>query len=209
MVILALGQAPDPENVDAVLASAISRVNSDSLMTEVPGVFAGGDFVTGPSTIIEAVAEGRAAAAAIHRYLGETFAAGTTWPGIEDLEVEPIGSELILAPVRLERGLQLDNEVEQTLLEPDAMAEGLRCLFCGLVPVITFDKCTACQECALICPVECIDRVALSEDGSTRAVAGIGDVVVYEIDSDQCIRCGRCFRVCPTGAIVVDGFEWK
>jgi glutamate synthase (NADPH/NADH) small chain len=40
-------------------------------MTNVPGVFAGGDVVRGPSLVVHAVRDGRKAAAGIHRYLTE------------------------------------------------------------------------------------------------------------------------------------------
>jgi formate dehydrogenase beta subunit len=44
------------------------EVNPNTLETSIPGVFAGGDAVTGPATIIEAIAAGQRAAAAIHKY---------------------------------------------------------------------------------------------------------------------------------------------
>ncbi|MCC6381565.1 MAG: FAD-dependent oxidoreductase [Dehalococcoidia bacterium] len=210
MVVLAIGQAADPEDVDAKLAPVLPKVDRDNLMTEVPGVFAGGDFVTGPSTIIEAVAHGQAAAAAIHRYLGATFAHDADW--------QPLPASHMTLTEKVpasERGLNghnvlaLDREVEQTLTRREAMAEGLRCLYCGLVPEVTFDLCTACQACALVCPVDCIIPLALDEDGNTRPTESFRDVVVYKITSDQCIKCGRCFGVCPTGAIVVEGFTWE
>lgn len=210
MVILALGQAPDPENVDAKLAPVLPQVDDATLMTEVPGVFAGGDFVTGPSTIIEAVAHGSAAAAAIHRYLGETYAPDARWPEVEAWQLLPLESALPAdAPIGGNGGLRLDREVELTLSEDAAMADGLRCLYCGLVPTVIFDACTACQACALVCPVDCIRRVALDDSGETRPIESIRDVIVYEITSDACITCGRCFGACPTGAIVVEGFKWQ
>lgn len=43
-------------------------MNDNSLSTNVPGVFAGGDFTTGPSTVIQAIASGRRAALAIDKY---------------------------------------------------------------------------------------------------------------------------------------------
>jgi glutamate synthase (NADPH/NADH) small chain len=45
-----------------------TRTNADQ-MTSVPGVFAGGDVVRGPSLVVHAVHDGRKAAAGIHRYL--------------------------------------------------------------------------------------------------------------------------------------------
>jgi NADH-quinone oxidoreductase subunit F len=48
-------------------------VDSNTLATNVPGVFAGGDFVTGPGMVIDASAAGRRAAIAISKYLkGDT-----------------------------------------------------------------------------------------------------------------------------------------
>jgi glutamate synthase (NADPH/NADH) small chain len=41
-------------------------------MTSVPGVFAGGDVVRGPSLVVHAVRDGRRAAEGIHRYLSAT-----------------------------------------------------------------------------------------------------------------------------------------
>ena len=89
-----------------------------------------------------------------------------------------------------------------------AVSDSLRCLYCGPVPYVVFDSCTACQECALVCPVECIARVALNSDNSTREIEGPTDIIVYEISGEECIRCGRCFGACPARAIVVEGFTW-
>jgi len=71
-VILAIGQAPDlsflREKTDVLGGRAIA-VDPMTMETSLPGVFAGGDAVSGPATVIEAVAAGKIAAASIDRYL--------------------------------------------------------------------------------------------------------------------------------------------
>jgi len=73
-IIISIGQAPDmsflPE--DSQLERALwgsLAVDENTLATNVPGVFAGGDFTTGPTFVIRAIASGRRAALAIDKYL--------------------------------------------------------------------------------------------------------------------------------------------
>ena len=173
-------------------------------MTPIDGVFSAGDFVSGASTIIEAVGAGRATAASIHRYLHTRFAPDANWP--EPAETVPLTAAFSPAPNGLHppAGLSFDHEVEQTLHERDAVADALRCLFCGLLPTVILEACTACHACAVICPVDPLHRVAVTESGAIGELTGDRDVLGYQVWPDECIRCGRCFMVCPTGAIVVD-----
>jgi NADH-quinone oxidoreductase subunit F len=73
-VIAAVGQAPDLSFLPP--GSALERtrwerlaVDENRLATNVPGVFAGGDFVSGPGMVIEAIAAGRRGAIAMDKYL--------------------------------------------------------------------------------------------------------------------------------------------
>jgi len=71
-IILAIGQYTDEnllkENgIEVKKGSAV--VDEVTLMTNIPGVFAGGDLVLGPSTVIESIAQGRIAAIMIDQYL--------------------------------------------------------------------------------------------------------------------------------------------
>ncbi len=72
MVILAIGAIPDlslfPKDIEVAEGNTIA-VDPDTLETSLAGVFAGGDVVLGPATVIEAVVAGRRAAVSIHRYL--------------------------------------------------------------------------------------------------------------------------------------------
>ncbi len=73
-VIAAVGQAPDLSFLPPDSALERTRwerlaVDENRLATNVPGVFAGGDFVTGPGMVIEAIAAGRRGALAIDKYL--------------------------------------------------------------------------------------------------------------------------------------------
>jgi NADH-quinone oxidoreductase subunit F len=77
-VIAAVGQAPDLSFLPPDSALERTRwerlvVDDNRLATNVPGVFAGGDFITGPGMVIEAIAAGRRSAIAIDKYLkGDT-----------------------------------------------------------------------------------------------------------------------------------------
>lgn len=73
-VIIAVGQRPNKtipqttEGLDVSRRGTIS-VNSKTYATSIPGVYAGGDVVSGAATVISAMAAGKNAAKSIHEYI--------------------------------------------------------------------------------------------------------------------------------------------
>ena len=71
-MILAIGEAPDtsflPKGIEVTSQNTIT-VDPITLQTSLPGIFAGGDVVSGPATVMEAIVAGRRAASSIDEYL--------------------------------------------------------------------------------------------------------------------------------------------
>ena len=124
------------------------QVNSITLETGVKGVFAGGDMVTGPGTIVESMAHGRKAAISIDRYLhGEDLLQGRESEGTQ---ISPLRS-LLPYSKRMERET-LPNMVKPlspSLTMEEAMEEARRCLNCA--------GCSDCGECARACQPKAVN----------------------------------------------------
>ncbi len=139
LVIAAIGQAPEvPESFGIPVRRGLVEVNSETLSTSVSGVFAGGDAVTGPASVVEAIASGKKAAASIHRYLGgQGFL--NDMPEVGQLNSQ-LGREEGFASVSrvAVRSLPASDraktfgEVDLGYDEALAVAEAKRCLQCDL-----------------------------------------------------------------------------
>ncbi|MEW6376320.1 MAG: FAD-dependent oxidoreductase [Thermodesulfobacteriota bacterium] len=118
------------------------QVNPLSLETDLKGVFAGGDAVTGPGTIIESMAQGRKAAISVDRYLrGEDLMSGRE---MEGKQISPFRT-LLPDSKRAEREVLPDmvRPLRPGLTLDEAAEEAKRCLNCG--------GCSDCGECAKYC----------------------------------------------------------
>jgi len=74
VAIEAIGNRPAAESPDwyprvKLTGDNLIKVNPKTGRTSVKGIFAGGDIVRGPALVVQAVADGKTAARAIHRYL--------------------------------------------------------------------------------------------------------------------------------------------
>jgi NADPH-dependent glutamate synthase beta subunit-like oxidoreductase len=143
MLILAIGQAADLswQTVSQLKVSGLGtiEVNPSTMETSVPGVFACGDIVKGPASIVEALASGRQAAFAIDKYLGGT---GTLedrfvdvekpnpWLGKMEKFAYKQSVQMPCLPVEKRMGNFL--EVELGYDEKMAREEASRCLRCDL-----------------------------------------------------------------------------
>ncbi len=117
-----------------------SRVEADrlTLATSLPGVFAGGDVVLGPATVVEAIGQGRRAAEAIERWLHPELEIPFPWWAERELDAAfdpeaPVSDAARARPAKADPGARarsLTEEVEQTLSEQAAIAEAGRCLRC-------------------------------------------------------------------------------
>ncbi|MBX3647932.1 MAG: FAD-dependent oxidoreductase [Rhodocyclaceae bacterium] len=144
LVIAAIGQYPNKYEGFGVQTNDKGRitVRADSMLTSKPGVYAGGDCVLGPSTLIESVAQGRIAAAAIDSQLGGD--GDIEEKLLPDWDTDPhIGRDEGFNQVKRFHPTFIDpasrnnwNEVELGFNAETAQAEALRCLKCNLAAKI-------------------------------------------------------------------------
>ncbi|MCU7871501.1 MAG: FAD-dependent oxidoreductase [Candidatus Thiodiazotropha sp. (ex Lucinoma borealis)] len=216
-LLLAIGQKTVNDYLDRPLDLdrwGNVRIGDDG-MTSVKGLFAAGDYVSGPTTAIEAVGHGRRTALNMDTWLmGHPRRKQVV--KIEPVE-EPLRErhfdfierqEMPCEPVdkRVEKP---GTEVETGLDMEHAREEAKRCYLCYLCYQIDVDRCIYCRACIEVAPRDCIklvEGVAIKDDGSygelmeTREWDRVGAIWV---DNNECIRCGACYKVCPTRCISI------
>jgi len=213
-ILFGIGEMPDvsflPEEVEVARGNRIV-VDEVTLETKLPSVFAGGDAVTGPASVIEAIAAGKKTAVSIDRYInGLDIKAGRTQ---EVPEIAWVSEENVLkkklrqAMPCLEPVERVDcfKEVELGLTPKAGISEAHRCLFCG--------PCSECLETEELCEA---DHVLIDEDrciacANCEKICEYGAIKVEKsvakADSFLCKGCGTCIAECPAEAIAMENFS--
>ena len=205
-VISAIGQVPDVPS-DFMMRktdSGLLEASQDTLATRATGIFAGGDAVTGPASVIAAIAAGRKAAAAIDKYLGGKGKIDQTLAKPEK-EVRPLmasvpGERRPIASLPVAERLGGFTEVELSLSEQAAVDEASRCLGCDLAIVADPTKCVGCTLCQLRCSFK-FNKVFQPSQAKIR-IEKLGAGVAHNISfADECQSCGLCARYCLYGVL--------
>jgi putative selenate reductase len=214
-IISAIGQRPDrapfentgTENTGIVFGRNGAIETAGNCRTGERGVYAGGDAVTGPATVVQACADGRRAAEAICAELGVALPESPRPP-------QPAGEELAAirrARVRktfrnrephLSRDLRAGFElVETTLGEAEAVAEAKRCLQCASVCGKCVDVCPNRANYSVVTPPVSVLLPKLRVVGGSLRSGAMeplsitqGSQIVH-ID-DFCNECGNCGAFC-------------
>jgi formate dehydrogenase (NADP+) beta subunit len=214
-LIIAIGQTPDVPDAFGIETNGDNtlRVDHDTLAAGRQGVWAGGDAVTGPATVIEAIAAGRKAAAAIDKYLGGkgiideklTRARRIAASDAEDFSDKSRIEIPCLAP---EQRTGNFDETEFGLTEPSAVEESNRCLHCG-------EGITA--RCRYACPAGIniplyVDFIKKGRYEDALAVIrekvpfpGVLGRICTSPCEKACTGCAMCVPYCPMNAIGTDG----
>lgn len=154
-VLAAVGQQVDldllpPRSRDRLTRAQRVVVDEATSMTRLSGIFAAGDMVSGPATVIEAIASGHRSAESIRHFIEEGV------PGVREQhperdapleyglqDVPPLEAERIVPPQSPTASESGFHEVEQAFTTRQAVAEARRCLRCG--------PCGDCRTCATTC----------------------------------------------------------
>ncbi len=221
MVIAAIGQAPDAGFVTEKSGIEFTKwgtiiVDPESFTTSKEGVFAGGDFITGPRNAIEVIGDGRKAARAIDKYLSGGKERRFVYTLMEKDPVRKVsGYEAISRQeqdsVEMGERWEIEKEVELGFSKENAAKEADRCLLCHYNIFIDADKCVLCGGCIDICPQDCIMMVSrdkIEAEGVRNGAVPDDWDAVMAIDEEQCIRCGLCVKRCPVDAIKMQRFSY-
>jgi NADPH-dependent glutamate synthase beta subunit-like oxidoreductase len=159
-VIVAIGQTQDAEFFE-MGALDTGKADPLTLQTADESIFMAGDVISGPTTVIEAMANGRQAADSIDRFLnGEHLRYGREYIGPVETDFEIDTSRAIeterlkISPYRLEEKNDF-NELEHGIDEQTARQEAKRCLSCG-EPFGKYRTCWFCLPCEVDCPHEAL-----------------------------------------------------
>jgi NADPH-dependent glutamate synthase beta subunit-like oxidoreductase len=202
-VISAIGQRVDSECLQHITGLNWTRretmqANMVSMETAVPGIFAGGDAVTGPATVVEAIGAGKRAAEAVDRYLS-----GMPQPKMPPVPVRRMRTEWTEVPantkmtlrrpemplLNIERRRTTFQQVELGYSENSVREESRRCLRC--------DICLRCGTCVEVCR----DKMGINALEFGFLNFDHPRPTDFRITAERCILCGACAANCPNAAI--------
>ncbi len=162
LVVFAVGQTANlqliPKGVRTTPQGTIDT-DPNTLATSLPGVFAGGDAVSGPAAVVQAIADGKKASIFINRYLR-----GHDLGSYRDKEFKVVGNlpgdrieikeriETATLPVKNRRSTF--DEIKIPLSKDSVFNEVSRCMTCGSKAYVPYDDCMTCFQCEMECPVE-------------------------------------------------------
>lgn len=238
-VLLAIGQRADFTFLKGleelkVTPRGVVEVNPQTNETNLPGVFAAGDIVTGPRLFIDGIASGQKAARGVHDYINgkrrqvTLMGKFTNLPWFmrtDNYTVVPRNLPPILPPQERVQGAL---EQEKAYPEAEAREQGRRCLDCHVQTIFHGERCIRCNGCVDVCPTHCLKMVSLSEmkagEEMVRLVAHRYNLEYDELkeglhllddetsamikDEELCIRCGFCSKRCPVEAVTMEAFEF-
>jgi NADPH-dependent glutamate synthase beta subunit-like oxidoreductase len=211
-VILAIGQAIDLDALGdhgpEISPRRTIQIDWDTGATNLADIWSGGDAAKGPRTLIDAVADGRRSAQAIHESFGGT--ARDPEDGVlvkldqfHRLEDGYDRTPRVSVPT-LDTGRRIGlSEVELGFTPEQARCEAARCLRCFANIMLDVDKCVLCALCADVCPVDVISLIP-SEEVQPGSPEG-GTALL--LDEERCIRCALCIERCPPNALSMG--VWK
>lgn len=205
-VIPAIGQRVNQDCMAALTDLHWTRrntidVNRATMETSLAGVFAAGDAVLGPATVVEAIGGGKKAADAIDRYLS-----GIPQPKMPPVPVRrartewfdvPAATKMILKRpemplLNIERRRTTFQQVELGYTENMVREEARRCLRC--------DICRRCGECVAVCrDMMKIDALHMGYFDFDHPVK-----TDYRLTEEKCIACGACAENCPNQAMRIE-----
>jgi NADPH-dependent glutamate synthase beta subunit-like oxidoreductase len=180
IVIMATGQAVDYDGIEVQKVDDKWVYTNENLMTDMDGVFAGGDAVIGLETVSAAIGQGTRAASAIEDYIDKSVESILAQPPViysKDLNTyyyqtaRRFEKEAVSIHMRL-KGFK---EIYPTFDREEIIKESERCFSCGL--------CFHCDNCYMYCP-----------DNAVKISPSTG---LYEFDYDFCKGCGLCAKECP------------
>ena len=232
LLIPAVSQSPDISFLPEEIGLEISRwdrlaINPETFETNIPGIFAGGDFVTGPRDVIKVIADGRKAALSIHTFLGGEVVQKRPAYFIPVLEVK-IDPDLEKMPrqkidtLPLKERKSIDKEVELGFQKDAVVQEAKRCLQCHFFTIFDRTRCILCGGCVDICPKSCFRMASLDEiegdeklstlvkslyGAPSEEVEKLNMATVIFKDESRCIQCGLCVKRCPTGTITMEEYH--
>ncbi len=216
-LVLAISQHavldPFGEPAPALTTGGFVVVDSATLETSIPGVYAGGDAAgAGPASIVKAAADGKRIGASIAARLGVDAAALPTAAGYRRAPGLDVGALTVRRARRAYRvpvhatGLEARDGFEETTLgytPEEARAEASRCLDCD----------TLCSLCVGVCPNMALLTYATAPVRAAVPTVAVADGAVavtgstpFAVDqafqvavlADMCNECGACVTACPT-----------
>lgn len=216
-VILAIGQAPDlswlsDDDGIELNPSGTIAVDRESLATSANWIYAGGDVSFGPRNLIDAIGDGRRAAASIHRQIAGEEPALPSPSGRKLLPIVEVRGRTadyteyprVPIPAELSERRIGSPEVELGYTPEEARAEASRCLQCFLNIMLEPSICILCGGCVDICPEKCIRIIPTEEIVGVEATGPSSALIIQE---ELCIRCGLCVDRCPTHALSLQGWS--
>ena len=188
-VLVAIGQAADLSYAGSALRTERGMIVAEkwTAATSIDGVFAGGDVTGGPATVVQAMAAGIRAAAAIDSYLaGAQLSPAPVTQGLERLVINQAAlaaSSRVPTPRLPVSQRTLHGQDSDTLAKEEMKAETLRCANCGCVAVSASDLAPALI--ALDAQIKTTQRTLAAQDlfaaAENRTTVLAGDELIEEI----------------------------